>query len=64
MVLGRVVECPKHNGRFDLSTGNAVRRPATAPVYLYPVAVRNGRAVSDLRPLGVDQPVALTGRSR
>ena len=64
VVLGRVVECPKHNGRFDLSTGNAVRRPATAPVYLYPVAVRNGRAVSDLRPLGVDQPVALTGRSR
>ena len=61
-VLDRLVECPKHNGRFDLRTGRAVRRPATAPVALYAVAVRHGRVVSDLHPLGGEQGVELTGK--
>ena len=49
-VLDCMIECPKHNGRFDLRTGEAVRRPATEPITLYDVAVRNGRVVSRLSP--------------
>ncbi len=49
-VLDCMIECPKHNGRFDLRTGAAVRRPATEPITLYDVAVRNGRVVSRLAP--------------
>ncbi len=47
-VLDGVIECPKHNGCFDLSTGEALRFPATEPITLYDVAVRNGRVVSRL----------------
>ncbi|WP_420637654.1 fatty acid desaturase [Candidatus Poriferisocius sp.] len=48
-VMGDEVECPKHNGRFDLRSGQAVRRPATVPLALYPVEIRNGRVVSALQ---------------
>ncbi len=48
-VLDYVVECPKHNGRFDLRTGEAVRRPAKKPLALYPVEIRSGRVVSALK---------------
>ncbi len=50
-VLGCVIECPKHNGRFDLRTGEALRRPATKPIQLYDIAVRSGRLVSRLEPV-------------
>ena len=49
LVLDCLVECPKHNGRFDLRTGEAVRYPATDPLTLYPVEIRNGRVVSSLQ---------------
>ncbi|MGC8488636.1 MAG: non-heme iron oxygenase ferredoxin subunit [Clostridia bacterium] len=34
---GRVLECPRHGGRFDIETGAAVHYPAFAPVRTYPV---------------------------
>jgi len=40
-----VIECPKHNGRFDIRTGEAVRGPAVKPLGTYPVRVRGGRLV-------------------
>jgi nitrite reductase/ring-hydroxylating ferredoxin subunit len=40
-----VIECPKHNGRFDVRTGQAVRRPAVKSLGTYPVLVRDGRLV-------------------
>ncbi len=46
---GCVIECPKHNGRFDVRTGKALRRPATVPLATYPVEVVDGRIVVDLR---------------
>ncbi len=49
-VLDGMVECPKHNGCFDLVTGEALRYPATEPITLYDVALRNGRVVSTLSP--------------
>ncbi len=49
-VLDCVVECPKHNGCFDLLTGEALRAPAKEPLTLYDVKVHNGRVVSRLTP--------------
>jgi len=49
-VLDCVVECPKHNGCFDLRTGEALRAPAKEPLTLYDVKVHNGRVVSRLTP--------------
>ena len=57
LLSGCVIECPKHNGCFDVTTGEAVRRPATKPLNLYRTSVRNGRVVSDLVP----QPGVATG---
>lgn len=40
MVLDGCIECPKHNGRFDLASGEAVRTPARKPLQMYRVDVR------------------------
>jgi len=50
LVMDNIIECPKHNGCFDLATGEAVRRPAVEPITLYDVEVRSGRVVSSLKP--------------
>ena len=47
---GCIIECPKHNGRFDVRTGEPKRRPATVPLQSYPVKVVDGRIIADLRP--------------
>lgn len=33
------IECPMHEGRFDLRTGTATREPAENPVPTYPVRI-------------------------
>jgi NADPH-dependent 2,4-dienoyl-CoA reductase/sulfur reductase-like enzyme/nitrite reductase/ring-hydroxylating ferredoxin subunit len=38
------LRCPLHHACFDLSTGEALRAPAFAPIPRYLVEVRNGRA--------------------
>ncbi|MDB6128306.1 MAG: naphthalene dioxygenase ferredoxin [Verrucomicrobia bacterium] len=43
MVMGNVIECPKHNGRFDCVTGKAIRKPACEDLRSYPAKVENGR---------------------
>ena len=51
-----ILECPKHNGRFDVTTGQAVRLPAQKPLRTYAVTERDGRLVVCMResdaPLG------------
>ena len=44
LVMGRVIECPKHNGRFDYVSGKALGAPVLEDVRTYPVKVggRNG----------------------
>lgn len=39
LIMGCIVECPKHNGRFDFTTGKAVRRPARVDLRTYEVRV-------------------------
>ncbi len=42
-ILGCEIECPKHNGRFDLRTGEGTRRPIKEAVATYEIRVRDGR---------------------
>jgi MocE subfamily Rieske [2Fe-2S] domain protein len=42
------IECPKHNGRFDIRTGEPSRRPAKVALATYDVEIIDGRIVSDL----------------
>ena len=44
-----VLECPKHNGRFDVRTGEALRLPAQKPLCTYPITEREGRLVATMR---------------
>lgn len=43
LVQGTIIECPKHNGRFDIRTGQAKGAPVCLDLRTYPVEVRDGR---------------------
>jgi naphthalene 1,2-dioxygenase ferredoxin component len=40
---GTEIECPLHQGRFDVRTGAATCAPATNPLRTYPVKAGDGR---------------------
>jgi 3-phenylpropionate/trans-cinnamate dioxygenase ferredoxin subunit len=42
------VECPLHQGRFDVATGKPMGAPVTTPIRVYPVKVEDGRIYIDL----------------
>ena len=42
-VMGTIIECPMHNGRFDFTTGEAKGAPACVNLATYPVKVEGGR---------------------
>jgi len=48
MVSGSVVECPKHNGRFDVVTGEPRRLPACVALGTYGVKEEGGRLLLDV----------------
>ncbi len=39
MVVGHLIECPKHNGRFDIRTGEAQGAPVCVNLRTHPVRV-------------------------
>jgi len=43
LVMGAIIECPKHNGRFDYRTGAAKGAPACVNLATWPVKVEGGR---------------------
>lgn len=43
LVKGGIIECPKHNGRFNLSDGSPVRPPVCRALATYPIEERGGR---------------------
>ncbi|MCY3879698.1 MAG: MocE family 2Fe-2S type ferredoxin [Rhodobacteraceae bacterium] len=43
LVMDNIIECPKHNGRFDYRTGKARGAPACVDLNVYPTKVENGR---------------------
>ncbi len=43
LVMGSIIECPKHNGRFDYRTGAAKGAPVCVNLATWPVKVEGGR---------------------
>jgi 3-phenylpropionate/trans-cinnamate dioxygenase ferredoxin subunit len=39
LVMGGIIECPKHNGRFDYTSGQAKGAPVIIDLKTYPVKV-------------------------
>ena len=39
LVMGHTIECPKHNGQFDYTTGEAKRTPVCINLKTFPVKV-------------------------
>lgn len=48
MVTGAIVECPKHNGRFDVTSGEARRLPACVALRTHRVKEADGRIWLDV----------------
>ncbi|MGA0906611.1 MAG: Rieske 2Fe-2S domain-containing protein, partial [bacterium] len=42
LVMDNVIECPKHNGRFDYTDGSALGAPVCVNLQTYPVKVEDG----------------------
>jgi len=47
-VTGRLIECPKHNGRFDITNGAPARMPACAALCSYPIKTEQDRVYINL----------------
>lgn len=45
---GFEIECPLHQGKFDIRDGLPTCQPVTAAVRTYPVKIENGRVFVDL----------------
>lgn len=45
---GHEIECPLHQGKFDVRTGRATCAPAEQDVRTYPVRIEAGRVYLDL----------------
>jgi Na+-transporting NADH:ubiquinone oxidoreductase subunit F len=48
LVKGRLIECPKHNGRFDVTDGSPQRLPACIALCTYPVSEHDGKLFLEL----------------
>lgn len=48
LVMGNIIECPKHNGRFDIRTGQPKGAPVCVALRTYPVKVEAGRVLIDV----------------
>jgi len=46
-VMDHIIECPKHNGRFDFTTGQAKGAPACVDLKTYAVKVEAGKVFLD-----------------
>ena len=48
LVMDAIIECPKHNGRFNYQTGEAKGAPACVNLRTYPVRVDGGKVFIEL----------------
>ena len=48
LVMDDIIECPKHNGRFDYRTGAAKGAPVCVNLNTYPVKVESGKVLIDI----------------
>lgn len=45
---GHEIECPLHQGRFDVRSGKALCAPLTADIRIYPVIKKDGRVLVEV----------------
>ncbi len=55
-VDGDTIECPRHGATFSLETGDVLSPPATRPLPVFKVEVRDGRVLLDPTP-SHDHPI-------
>lgn len=48
LVMDHIIECPKHNGRFDYRSGEAKKTPACVNLNTYPVKVEDDKVFIEL----------------
>lgn len=48
LVMDNIIECPKHNGRFDYRTGQARGAPVCVNLKTYPAKVEGGKVLIDI----------------
>jgi 3-phenylpropionate/trans-cinnamate dioxygenase ferredoxin subunit len=48
LVMGDVIECPKHNGRFNYKTGKGLGAPITVNLRTFPIKVEDGDIFIDI----------------
>ena len=48
LVMDHIIECPKHNGRFDYRTGEAKGAPVCINLRTYPVRLEGGKVLIDI----------------
>ena len=58
VVIGNVIECAKHSGRFNLKDGSPARIPVCVGLKTYPVEMVDGAVVLNLANVSDDKPVA------
>jgi Na+-transporting NADH:ubiquinone oxidoreductase subunit F len=65
LVKGKIIECPKHNGRFNLADGSPARAPVCRGLATYPLEERQGRLYLNVRrPGGAGARAGKTHRLR
>lgn len=52
LVKGRLIECPKHNGRFDITDGSPQREPVCVALNTYKVCEHDGKIFLDFSSAG------------
>ncbi|WP_321904943.1 non-heme iron oxygenase ferredoxin subunit [Paraburkholderia tropica] len=48
LVMGHVIECPKHNGRFDVRDGRPLCAPVCEKLQTWPAKVEGGRILLEI----------------
>ena len=48
LVIGSVIECPLHQGRFDIPSGKAKSAPVCVDLKTYPVKIEGGELFIEL----------------
>ena len=64
LVMDEIIECPKHNGRFNYKTGEARRAPARVNLCVYPVRTEAGRVKIKVAGVRTDARPPRSRRSR
>lgn len=52
LVKGKIIECPKHNGRFHLADGSPARAPICRGLATYPLREANGKLLLNVARAG------------